>query len=94
MNPRHNREFDIVVFGATGYSGAANARYLAAHAPADVRIALAGRSEVKLQKVRSSLPPRAAQWPLIVADVDTPSTLDAMAARTKVIITSVGPWMR
>ena len=94
MSAPHDREFDIVVFGATGFSGAANARYLAAHAPADVSIALAGRSEKKLQKIRSSLPSRAAHWPLIVADVDTPSTLDAMAARTKVIITSVGPWMR
>lgn len=94
MTKTQDREFDIVVFGATGFSGAANARYLAAHAPADVSIALAGRSEKKLQKIRSSLPSRAAQWPLIVADVDTPSTLDAMAARTKVIVTSVGPWMR
>ena len=46
------REFDVVVFGTTGFVGELTARYLAEHAPAGTRIALAGRSEAKLLAVR------------------------------------------
>ncbi|MDF0531636.1 saccharopine dehydrogenase NADP-binding domain-containing protein [Tsukamurella sp. 8F] len=86
------REFDVIVFGATGFVGELTARHLAQHAPDDVRIALAGRTEAKLEQVRSRLGVRAAQWPLVIADVDSPSSLDAMAARTAVLCSTVGPY--
>ncbi|QKT08378.1 saccharopine dehydrogenase NADP-binding domain-containing protein [Gordonia sp. X0973] len=89
-----SREFDIVVYGVTGFVGELTARYLAGAAPAGTRIALAGRSEEKLAAVRERLGAAAAQWPLIVADSDRPSTLDAMVARTQVICTTVGPYLR
>lgn len=90
----NQREFDVVVFGATGFVGVLTARYLAEHAPAGTRIALAGRSESKLEKTRASLPANAADWPLIVADGDSPASLDAMAARTRVVATTVGPYLK
>ena len=80
-----SREFDIVVFGATGFVGELTARYLAQSAPDGTRIALAGRSEAKLSAVRDRLGERAAQWPLIVADSDKPSTLDGWS-RTQVVL--------
>ena len=89
-----SREFDIVVFGATGFVGELTARYLEQSAPDGTRIALAGRSEAKLSAVRDRLGERAAQWPLIVADSDKPSTLDEMVARTQVVCTTVGPYLR
>jgi short subunit dehydrogenase-like uncharacterized protein len=89
-----SREFDVVVYGATGFVGELTAAYLADHAPAGTRIALAGRSEAKLEKVRAQLPAAAAQWPLIVADSDSPASLDAMAARTRVVCTTVGPYLK
>ncbi len=89
-----SREFDIVVFGATGFVGELTARYLAGAAPAGTRIALAGRSAEKLAAVRTRLGDRAADWPLIVADADRPSTLDEMVARTRVVCTTVGPYLR
>jgi short subunit dehydrogenase-like uncharacterized protein len=89
-----SREFDVVIFGATGFAGELTARYLAEHAPAGTRIALAGRSEAKLEKVRSGLPAAAHDWPLIVADSDSPASLDAMAARTRVVATTVGPYLK
>ena len=58
-----SREFDVVVYGATGFVGELTAAYLADHAPAGTRIALAGRSEAKLEKIRAQLPASAAQWP-------------------------------
>ncbi|UEA57864.1 saccharopine dehydrogenase NADP-binding domain-containing protein [Gordonia otitidis] len=88
------REFDVVVFGATGFVGELTARYLAEHAPAGTRIALAGRSETKLADTRRRLPAAARDWPLVVADTSSPASLDAMVARTRVVCTTVGPYLR
>lgn len=88
-----NREFDIVLYGATGFVGKLTAEYLA-KAAGDARIALAGRSHDKLVAVRQSLGERAADWPLIEADASQPSTLDALAARTRVVVTTVGPYTK
>nr|WP_090274268.1 trans-acting enoyl reductase family protein [Mycolicibacterium komanii]CRL67206.1 saccharopine dehydrogenase [Mycolicibacterium komanii] len=87
------REFDIVLYGATGFVGKLTAEYLARTAP-KVRIALAGRSHDKLIAVRDSLGDNAASWPLITADASQPSTLNAMAAQTRVVVTTVGPYAR
>lgn len=87
------REFDIVVYGATGFVGKLTALYLA-KTGGDARIALAGRSADKLLKVRDSLGPDAQSWPLITADASDPSSLNAMAARTQVVITTVGPYTK
>ncbi len=89
-----SREFDVVVFGATGFVGALTAEYLAKHAATGTRIALAGRSQAKLEKTRASLPAAAREWPLIIADAASPASLDAMAARTRVVCTTVGPYLR
>jgi short subunit dehydrogenase-like uncharacterized protein len=88
-----NREFDIVVYGATGFVGKLTALYLAS-AGRDARVALAGRSQDKLQAVRETLGESAQSWSLITADASQPSTLDAMAARTQVVVTTVGPYNR
>ncbi|MEZ5210311.1 MULTISPECIES: saccharopine dehydrogenase family protein [unclassified Gordonia (in: high G+C Gram-positive bacteria)] len=89
-----SREFDVIVYGATGFVGELTARYLAEQAPGGARIALAGRNETKLAAVRRRLPERAAGWPLVVADSDSPASLDAMCARTQVVCTTVGPYLR
>ncbi|QLL05896.1 saccharopine dehydrogenase family protein [Mycobacterium vicinigordonae] len=87
------REFDIVLYGATSFVGKLTAEYLA-RAGGDARIALAGRSSDKLKAVRESLGESARSWPLVSADATSPSTLDEMAARTQVVITTVGPYAR
>ena len=87
------REFDIVLFGATGYVGKLTAEYLA-RAGAGARIALAGRSTDRLRAVRDSLGEAAQSWPILRADAISPSTLHEMAARTQVVITTVGPYSR
>lgn len=89
-----SREFDIIVYGATGFTGRLVAEYLAAHyagrqdAP---KWAMAGRSAAKLAEVRDLIG-APADTPLVVADASDPATLDAMAARTKVVLTTVGPY--
>ena len=87
------REFDIVLYGATGFVGKLTAEYLA-RAGGDARIALAGRSQDKLRAVRDTLAGKAQTWPLIEADASQQSTLDAMAARTQVVVTTVGPYIK
>ncbi|MBF6211328.1 saccharopine dehydrogenase NADP-binding domain-containing protein [Nocardia puris] len=89
-----DREFDLALFGATGFVGKLTAKYLLDAAPAGARIALAGRSLDKLSTVRDELGPAAAQWELLVADSTDQGALDALAARTKVVVTTVGPYLR
>lgn len=88
------RDLDVVVFGATGFVGRLLAAHLAEHAPDGTRIGLAGRSAEKLKQIQAQLPPRAADWPLLVADVQDPASLEEMAERTRVVATTVGPYAR
>jgi len=88
------RTHDVVVYGATGFVGRLVAEYLAEHAPAGTRIALAGRSRARLEAVRAQLPPSARDWPLLVADATDQSALEELAASTTVVATTVGPYLR
>jgi len=87
-----SREFDVVVYGATGFTGRLVAEYLdGQYADTDVKWAMAGRSMDKLQAVRAEMG-ISDDIPLIAADSNIPESLAAMAARTKAICTTVGPY--
>ncbi|NIH87622.1 saccharopine dehydrogenase family protein [Amycolatopsis granulosa] len=86
--------YDVVLFGATGFTGRLTAEYLARHAPEGCRWSLAGRNRAKLEGVRASLGPEFARLPLQYADVSDPASLKAVAASGKVVITTVGPYVR
>jgi short subunit dehydrogenase-like uncharacterized protein len=91
------REFDVVLFGATGFTGCLTAEYLAAHAPSGCRWAVAGRSREKLLAVRERLAeinPSCADLELLVADVTDRDSLRAIASRARVVVTTVGPYLR
>jgi short subunit dehydrogenase-like uncharacterized protein len=87
------REYDIVLYGATGFVGKLTAQYLA-RAGGTARIALAGRSPDRLLAIRETLGESAQSWPVLQADASSPSTLDALAAQTRVVVTTVGPYSR
>lgn len=87
------REFDIVIYGATGFVGKLTAEYLS-RAGEGARVALAGRSPERLAQVRESLSGQARSWPILTADASAPSTLQEMAARTQVVVTTVGPYAK
>ena len=89
--PEH-REFDVVLFGATGFVGRLTAAYLAEHALPGVRIALAGRDQLRLEALRRQLPRGARDWEIVIADSSEPPSLAAMSARARVIATTVGPY--
>jgi short subunit dehydrogenase-like uncharacterized protein len=91
------REFDVVLFGATGFTGQLTAEYLALHAPNGCRWAVAGRSREKLMAVRERLAeinPSCADLELLVADVTDRDSLRDVVSRTRVVATTVGPYLR
>jgi short subunit dehydrogenase-like uncharacterized protein len=88
------REFDIVLFGATGFVGRLTAADLAEGQPSGARIALAGRSRERLTAVRDSLGPAAADWELLVADASDATAMAGLARRTRVVVTTVGPYAK
>lgn len=83
-----------MLLGATGFVGRLTAADLAAHAPAGTRIALAGRSRSKLGELQRDLGSAAAHWPLVEVDVTDPAGLDRLAATTRVLLSTVGPYAR
>lgn len=87
---RSDRPYDIVLFGATGFVGTLTAEYLAAHAPADLRWAVAGRSREKLERLRERL---GADVGVLRADVSDPASLRALAEQARVVATTVGPYV-
>ncbi len=94
---RTGREFDIVVFGATGFTGGLTAQRLAQQAPAGCRWALAGRNPGKLEAVRTALAvefPELAELPLLTADAADLRSMTALAERTEVLVSTVGPYLR
>ena len=91
---KHNRGFDIIVYGATGYTGRLVAEHLDQHYGTredGPNWTMAGRNLDKLEAVRDEigLPDTT---PLVVADANDPASLEAMCNRTRVVLTTVGPY--
>jgi short subunit dehydrogenase-like uncharacterized protein len=89
--PDPTREYDIVLFGATGFTGALTAEYLARAAGPQTRWALAGRNQRKLEATRERT--KIPDLPLLSADVTDPASLRTIAESAKVVITTVGPYI-
>jgi short subunit dehydrogenase-like uncharacterized protein len=85
-----NREYEVVLWGATGFTGALVARHLIDTYGEGLRWAIAGRNLAKLESLREEL--GQPELPLIQADSGDRDSLDAMVKRTLVICTTVGPY--
>jgi saccharopine dehydrogenase (NAD+, L-glutamate forming) len=93
---RDDRPYDLVLFGATGFTGGLTAAYLARHAPNGLRWALAGRNPAKLAGVRdriAAIDPGLAELPLLTADATDPASLRAVAEGARVVASTVGPYV-
>jgi short subunit dehydrogenase-like uncharacterized protein len=91
------RKFDVIVFGATGYTGGLVAQYLAkVSAQENLRWALAGRNLEKLEAVKQSLPKSGnyTEPALLQAEVNDAASINALAASATAIITTVGPYLQ
>jgi short subunit dehydrogenase-like uncharacterized protein len=87
--PARSAEFDIIVYGATGFTGRLVAEYLSSQGHKGW--AMAGRSQAKLEEVRTLIN-APADTPLVVADANDPASVRAMCALGRTIITTVGPY--
>ena len=85
------RTFDVIVYGATGFTGRLVAEHMLGSygVGRDVRWAMAGRNKTKLEQVRSEIG-APAELPLMIADVADAASVAAMAKSTHVVITTVG----
>lgn len=86
------REFDLILYGATGFVGKLTAQYLAQAAPRGARVAVAGRSPGKLRAVLDGIGGAAKSWGVVEADARDQASLEAMARRALVVVTTVGPY--
>jgi short subunit dehydrogenase-like uncharacterized protein len=88
------KKFDLVIFGATSFVGQILTEYLFDHIGLSrkVKWAIAGRSEAKLNNLRDSLGEKAAKLPIIVADSMDQPALEDMCKKSRVIVSTVGPY--
>jgi short subunit dehydrogenase-like uncharacterized protein len=84
------REFEVILWGATGFTGSLVAQHFVDTYGAELNWAMAGRNLTKLEQVRAKI--GAPDVPLIQADSQDQEAMAALAARTKVICTTVGPY--
>ncbi|KAJ4392169.1 hypothetical protein N0V93_005792 [Gnomoniopsis smithogilvyi] len=90
----HGRQYDLVVFGATGYTGKYTAEHIATNLPTNLKWALAGRSREKLEKLAADIRPLNPdrQQPDFETCELNDEQLDALAKKTFILITTVGPY--
>jgi short subunit dehydrogenase-like uncharacterized protein len=79
------RDFDVILYGATGFTGRQTVAYFAQHAPSGLRWAIAGRNRAKLEALN-------AQVPIMAADSADQPAIDAIVQRTRVLLTTAGPF--
>jgi short subunit dehydrogenase-like uncharacterized protein len=84
-------DFDVVLYGATGFTGAQTARYFDRHVGTALRWAIAGRSAARLEALQASLQ---RPVPVVVADAHDEAAIDRLVAGTRVVLTTAGPYAR
>jgi short subunit dehydrogenase-like uncharacterized protein len=89
-----DRQHDIVLFGATGFTGGLTAEYLAEHADEGTSWAIAGRNRGKLEAIRGRLGDVHAELPVLEAEINDAGSLRRLAESTKVVISTVGPYIK
>jgi len=86
------RPYDVVLYGASGFTGRQTVEYFAKHAPRELRWAIAGRNGDKLEAVRAAIgaPARAAD--VLVADSGDHASVDEVVSRTRIVLSTAGPF--
>lgn len=88
-----DRDYDVVLYGASGFTGKQTVEYFARRAPAGaLRWAIAGRNREKLEAVRAQVGGAAANVDVLVADSRDQAAVDAVVGRTRALLTTAGPY--
>src|SRR2546428_1603140 len=88
----NTRDYDVVLYGAGGFTGRQTVAYFATHAPAQIRWAIAGRNREKLEAVRAEIGAPARSEDVLVADSRDQAAVDAVVSRTRVVLSTAGPF--
>jgi short subunit dehydrogenase-like uncharacterized protein len=86
------RDYDVLLYGAGGFTGRQTVAYFAAHAPADLRWAIAGPRRATLEAARAAAAAPLADRDLIVAPSQDHAAVDAIVSRTRVVLSTAGPF--
>ena len=86
------RDYDVVLYGAGGFTGRQTVAYFARHAPEGLRWALAGRHRGKMEAVRDACGERARTADILIADSAQQDTVDAVVARARIVLNTAGPF--
>ena len=84
------KQYDVVLYGAGGFTGKQTVAYFSRHAPPGLRWALAGRHRDKLEAARAENGAHAAE--ILIADSDDQATVDAVVSRTRLVLSTAGPF--
>jgi short subunit dehydrogenase-like uncharacterized protein len=87
-------KYDVIIYGATGFTGRLASLYVAKQYGSSIRWAIAGRSKQKLEVIKAECQAIDGKCDIIIADSDDDAALAAMAAQTKVVCTFAGPFSR
>ena len=87
-----DRQYDVVLYGASGFTGRQTVEYFSRHAPAGIRWAIAGRDRGRLDAVRSALGAPARPEDVYAADSRDQAAVDAVVARTRILLNTAGPF--
>ncbi len=79
------RDLDIILYGATGFTGRQTVKYFQQHAPANLKWAIAGRSRPRLEALNANVE-------ILLADASDQKAIDAIVSRTRVLLTTAGPF--
>ena len=95
-NERNGREYDVIVWGASGFTGRLVVEYLAENYPQGnpIRWAIGGRNRDKLDKILDGIPFAGDKPDVVTGDGTDQQSMDALAARTRVVLTTVGPYAK
>ncbi len=85
------RDYDVVLYGASGFTGKQTVAYFAKHA-GQIRWAIAGRNREKLGAVKAQVGSAAKDADVLVADAQDQAAIDAIVSRTRVLLTTAGPF--
>src|SRR5215470_3198225 len=91
-HPMSNRDYDVVLYGASGFTGKQTVEYFNRHAPPGIRWAVAGRNREKLEAVKNEVGGAAKNAHLLAADSRDQAAIDAIVSRTRVLLTTAGPF--
>jgi len=88
-----DRKYDVVLYGASGFTGKQTVQYFAAHAdPSQVRWAIAGRNRQALEAAKAHVGIKASAIDILVADAQDQDALDKIASQTRVLLSTAGPF--